>query len=198
MEAGRHHSDDIESPTAQPYGMSEGVRIPTEMPCAIRTADDYRTGASFVRLVDGEPASHHGLNSENVKKLRSNGGNVRILGYGTRGHGYVIVSIVRHAFECRVLIVPIVEVGCRYISVPRPAFPERAKRDDAVGVGEGQRLQENGVHNAEHRRVRAHSQRHDQHGDRGEAGILKEHSKGESQVLEQCFKQRQTAAVTFD
>src|SRR5256885_2665819 len=116
MEAGRHHSDDIESPTAQPYGMSEGVRIPTEMTCAIRTADDYRTGASFVRLVDGEPASHHGLNSENVKKLRSNGGNVRILGYGTRGHGYVIVSIVRHAFECRVLIVPIVEVGCRYIS----------------------------------------------------------------------------------
>src|SRR6267154_4901020 len=124
MEAGRHHSDDIESPTAQPDGMPEGVRIPAEMACAIGAADDYRAGASLLRLVGGELASHHGLNFENVKELRSNDGNVRILGYGTRGHGYVSVSIVRHAFECRVLIVPIVEVGGRYISVPRPAFPQ--------------------------------------------------------------------------
>jgi hypothetical protein len=75
------------------------------------------------------------------------------------------------------------------------AFPKRAENDDAIWIGEGQRLQKNGVHNAEHGGVRADSEGHDYYRHGGEAGIFWEHPEGESQILEQRFKKREPAPV---
>ena len=70
--------------------------------------------------------------------------------------------------------------------------------DDSRRVFVRQRTQDDGIHDAENGGVRADAESQREGRDGGEAGIFAEHTKGESQVVEECFKKRKTAAVAVD
>ncbi len=96
---------------AEPEGVSERLGNPAKVIRAVGAADDGGTRASLLGLIGGEFASNGGLDLENAEEFRRNLSNVRVLGSGARGHGCVVVGVVRHGFECRALIMPIVEIG---------------------------------------------------------------------------------------
>jgi hypothetical protein len=97
--------------------MSERVGISAEVTSTVDAADDYGSGTSLLRLVSGERASNCRLHLENAEELRCEVGNMRVLCRGAHSHGDVLILVVRHRFEGRALIVPIVEVRRRDLAV---------------------------------------------------------------------------------
>jgi len=90
----------------------------------------------------------------------------------------------RHSLEGPVLRAPVDEVGS---GGGKPGKPLRGvDRDDhhqAIGIGEGERAQEDGVDDAEDGGVGTDAQRQRQHRHRGEAGTLDQRPQPIAQIL---------------
>ena len=90
----------------------------------------------------------------------------------------------------------IVDVGNRHVHVLEvvdSAAPGDV--DEAVGVLEGKRMQDDGVDDAEDRGVGSDAQRQCEYGDNGECGILAECAKSEADVLKQIVEERCDGAL---
>ncbi len=69
--------------------------------------------------------------------------------------------------------------------------------DHALGLGVWDRLQQNGVHDAEHRRVRANAERQHSYGGDGENGIAPQRRESVAKVSQQRFDPSKAALVAM-
>ncbi len=158
---------------------------------AIRTADDYRCGSAFRLFFERKFASHAGFHVEHLEEVGRDHGDICVFRGGARTHGRLIVacvSVVGHVRKCCALIAPVAKVRRGHLSVRSASFPQRGKGDDAIWIAEGQRLQQNGVDNAEHSRVRANTESHHQYCDGRESRILAQHARRKPQILQKGFQ----------
>jgi hypothetical protein len=87
------------------------------------------------------------------------------------------------------------EIGVRGRACPLLGIVLHADEDEPLGIGVGQRLQQDRVHNAEDGRVGTDAETERQHGDRGEGGGAAHHPEGVAQILEEVLEQTASRLV---
>ena len=158
-------------------GLADDVRGAAELPLpqAVREQDD-RVAAGLFLCFGVEPAEHR-LEADDVVKvgrgaraadpLRFLGSGQRECGAGERGD--MLVG--------GVLLAPVAVVRIRtdvFLDRLRPVVEPHHR--DPVGIGVGQRPQQDAVEHAEHRRVHPDPDREGQKGDRRESRVAEQHA----------------------
>src|SRR6267143_7093090 len=69
--------------------------------------------------------------------------------------------------------------------------------DEFLRILVGKRTEQHSIDHTEYRGVCADAKGKSKDGEGGKAGIFAEHPHGKTQVLQQCFEQRKTAAVAI-
>jgi hypothetical protein len=198
----RHDAYDIQCFAGHLHPFAKRVGLVAEVPRGIRIADNRRAGSAVLCFLSAEFASQKRRHAKNAKKPRANLRGVRIFRRRARcrprGDRCIPRAIVGHRLKRRALVVPIVIVRCGYLALARVRFPKRCQRHDAIRIGVRKGFQQHRAHHAEHRRVRADSQREDQHGHHREARVLQQHPHRKPQILQQRLHCRNPATLPIN
>jgi hypothetical protein len=99
-------------------------------------------------------------------------------------HVHAAAASARNGFEDARTVSEILQFwqGKQNAVQPEPWIAE-PDSNQAIGFGKGQRPQQHRIHDAENRRIRPDPKRERQNGERGEHGLLTQHTQGVANVL---------------
>ena len=196
----RQDADDGDRPIDHPQRPANGMRRVAEPLPRIAIADHRGPRATLARLVARERSPHRRLHAEDAEELGCHAGEDAVLGRGGTDHdGCPRGRVVRHRVERGALSLPVQEIRRGHLSEPvaggSATGGEVGQRDDSVRIRVGQRVEHHGMHDAEHRCVRADRERHDEDAEPGRAAGPAQRPDGVAQVLQSGLEQRDAAAI---
>ena len=183
VESGRHHADDRGGSAADAHRPSEDAGIAAEAPLPGALAEDDDVGLPRHLFFLGEAAPKHGIHLEEFERVPRDRGIRHALGPLRACERGGAGRVCGDAFEDRVLLAPIQEVGGRdrKASVLRHHF---VHADQTIRIRVGQWLQEHPVDDAEDDARCADPERERQHCHDGEARRLRQLSNRISHVAQ--------------
>jgi hypothetical protein len=172
-EARRQYADDRPRPCGA-NGLPQDARVAAETGLPVGIADHRRAGSASLHFLRCEAPARDRLDPEDAKELGAHLRDPRILSRIAPYHRKLPRVVIGHRLERRALPLPILEIRNRHLLPKRgrALLQDRviAERHNPVGVAIRQRLQQHGIHDAEHGRVGADPERHDENGKRRETG----------------------------
>ena len=143
-------------------------------------------GAIFVGPKD---ASVKRLNAEHRKEAITHERRADRLRFAVAGDVETGAMVESHLLEDIILFLPIEEVRCGDREARHSGETclgrDMPELDQSIGIAEGQGLQQDGVDHAEDSGIGANTEGHDEDGNQGEAGALKQPSECVSQILQE-------------
>ncbi len=179
----RHHADDLVALAVEPCGAAYHAAVGAKALPPQAVAQYDHAVAARRHFIGGETAPDRGLDAEHPEVVRRDARSGQPLGFVADGEGDVVRLPRRQVAEYGRLPVDVEVVGHGRRFALRAADAVVLKDDDqASGVGEGERPQDDGVEDAEDGRIGADAERQDGNGGQREAGSADEFAGGETEV----------------
>ena len=139
-------------------------------------------------FIGPEDASVKRLNAEHRKEAVTHERRADRLGFAVAGDVETGAMVESHLLKDIILFLPIEEVRCRDREARHSGETclgrDMPELDEAIGIVEGQGLQQDGVNHAEDGGIGTDTEGHDEYGNQGEAGALKQPPECVSQILQ--------------
>jgi hypothetical protein len=186
LEGAWKDADDGDGMVIELDGAAEGGRFGVEVGFPEGEAEDGDVVAAREGFGRVEGASEEGLGAQDGEELGGGVLGVDVGGFAAAGKGEVGGGADREAFKGLTLALPVEEVGEGY-EVGVTVRLGLVERDDAVEVGDGERAEDDGVHDAEGGGVDADADGQGKDRREGEAGGFPELAEGIANVLQEGF-----------
>lgn len=186
-ERGRHDADDRERLIPEADLSVEHVRIGPEVHLPVAMADQRDGRGAFLVLGGGKAASECRSNAPDIEKTRRDAGQSEPFRQLAGSLGDVFRVVAGDRVESGIELIPFFEAH-RSDVADRHALPRFSELHEAVGVGKGQRLHEDGIDSGEYGAVRTDAERERQHDGDREAGRPGEHADRVANIAYQDFE----------
>jgi hypothetical protein len=195
-ERGRKDADDLGRNAIDSQRLSNDVRCASESPLPVSVAEEDAHGAAGLVVLLQEEPSQLGLDTEERKESARDRENFDALGFAASGDGDFLAVPSADAFE-GALVVEVGEEGCGSLIDDGQVESRGAviQADELLGFGEGKRLEEHSVDDAEDGSGGSDAEGEGEHGDDGEGGASPEHARGVACILPELLDEVQLSHV---
>ncbi len=165
-------------------GLADDGWVPAELALPEGMTQHYDFVFAELVFVGAEGAAERGANAQNVEVVGRDAHATQQGWLAGAGQGRGPAALGRHVFENLVLLDPvqIVEGGD---AVGAAVGPLLQHAHDALGIGVGERVEQDRVDEAEDGRIGADAEGEGEKGDKSEAGALEQSAGGVTQVLQE-------------
>ncbi len=195
-ETARRHADDCEGFAIEPDRLPIQARSVAKAPPPQRVAQHHNTVIAVNALFAREPAPLRRIDAEQREEIRIHPCADHPLRLFIAGDVVITRAVSREMREALIALLPFAVIGHRGAYISRAArHIHRQQPRQLFRFRIWQRTQQHGIDDAEDRRVRADAQRQREDGNQGESGILQQHSRAVTKILQQVLDEADSSHI---